>query len=159
MKLKISLNENSIDNAILQLKTYIDEIESKRDEIMRRLAEIGAEEARRVFTQAGADITVTTEKTENGYKIVAAGSQVAFVEFGAGDAAGMGFDYLPDGIDIYPGSWSGSELGKHQYSNTGKWTYQGEEYTEIQPARAMFSAAELMREKIGEIAKEVFSNG
>ena len=86
--IRMRLSTKSIGQALKELKAYRNSIESKEKELLDELANIGVREASIRFTTAiydGVnDSDVTLEAIENGYRIVAKGQAVAFIEFGAG---------------------------------------------------------------------------
>ena len=149
-KLTITLDVASIDNAIKTLQSEKEWRKRKIAELIKALAEVGAEET-------GYGGMVSVEETDGGCRIVARDEQIAFIEFGAGDTA-MVLSNV-DGIDIYPGSWSSSNLGKGLYAAKGYWYYRGEKMTEIQPQRGMLRAEETIIAKVREVAERVFSDG
>lgn len=59
---------------------------------------------------------------------IAEGSQILFVEYGAGDLTATPYK---------PGSWSSSAQGSGQYAKNGFWIYKGEKYQSIPPARGL----------------------
>ena len=87
-KIKLSLNSRSIDRAVKELETYKTWVDKKSAELTYRLALIGAHEASVRFTTAMYDgindVSVSLEPTDKGYKILAEGEAVCFIEFGAG---------------------------------------------------------------------------
>ena len=81
----LHLSPDSCQQALKDLKAYRKSIEPKLDEICRRLAEIGAQEARVRFARGNygnGNVRVWTEPIANGHKIVANGHDVYFIEFG-----------------------------------------------------------------------------
>ena len=155
----IELSEDSLDNALAELKDYQDNLKKKMDEVCERLAKIGAEEARRIVSQVdpmegNTDVTIDTHPIENGWAITASGSDVYFVEFGTGDMATSthGFDVS---VPVEPGSWS-REHGQ-KYSVNGYWWYNGQQLTETYSYAPMFRADRIIRDNIKKVAEEVFS--
>ena len=149
-KITLTLDTNSIDRAIKEVEKLKEWRKQKLSELTKALAELGAE-------ATGYGSMVRVEETDNGCKIIAHDEQIAFIEFGAGDTA----TYLKavDGVDIYPGSWSGSDLGTGEYARYRSWHYQGEKFTEIQPQRGMLKAEETIIARVREIAERVFADG
>lgn len=150
-KLTVTLDTASIDNAIKTLQSEKEWRKRKIAELMMALGEEGK-------TASGYGSIVTVEPTESGCRIVARDEQIAFIEFGAGDTA---YDYprRVDGVSIYPGSWSESELGKGVYAAKGYWHYGGQKYTEVIQRRGMIHAEEAIITKVREIAERVFASG
>ena len=157
----MSLSVDSINNAIKELCAYRDSIEYKKDELVRRLGEIGVREASVRFTTAMYDgvndSDVSLESSKGGYVIVARGHAVAFIEFGAGVYHNPGEPYpnpRPSGI-VGIGEY-GKGLGKRQ-----AWGFKDDSgelvITHGNPAAMpMWYASEEMRSNILKIAKEVF---
>lgn len=151
----IELSPESCDNALEALKLYMKEINPKLDEVCRRLAEIGAAEARVHFARGdhgNKDATVTTRKIPHGYKIVASGHDVYFIEFGTG------FFAMPHGnvtnVPVYPGSWS--ETHAHIFETYGYWYYHGEKLQGTEAEMPMYYAGKAIRDNERRIVKEVF---
>lgn len=163
-KITISLSTDSVDKALEELKRYQREIRPKLDEICRRLAELGAEKARKIIADAkknekegNGDATVSVEKISNGYKIVAKGEDIYFIEFGTGNSAGMFYgDGLPlTSVPVYPGSYS--ELNAGMYAKWGYWFYRGKIMSSTDVYMPMYHAEQTIRENKNRIAQEVFS--
>ena len=159
--IKMTLSTSSINDAIKELKTFRKYIDAKKDELLEKLGEIGVQEASVRFTTAMYDgvndSSVTLESTPDGYAIVAEGSAVAFIEFGAGVYHNPGEPYpnaRPEGI-VGIGEY-GKGYGKRQawgfVDDTGELVI-----THGNPAAMpMWYASEEMRSEIKRIAKEVF---
>lgn len=159
--IKMSLSEESIENAINEVKAFMASIEVKKDKLLEKLAYIGVKEASVRFTTAMYDgvndSSVSLEPIVGGYCIKAEGKAVAFIEFGAGVYHNPGEPYpnsRPNGI-VGIGEY-GKGLGKRQ-----AWGYKDESgelvITHGNPAAMpMWYASEEMQSKILKIAKEVF---
>ena len=157
----MSLSSKSIDKAIKELRAYRDSLDAKKDKLLEELANIGVKEASLRFTTAiydGVnDSSVTLETIQNGYRIVAEGKAVAFIEFGAGVYHNPSEPYpdpRPDGI-VGIGEY-GKGLGKRQ-----AWGFRDESgelvITHGNPAAMpMWYASEEMRRAIKNKFKEVF---
>lgn len=159
--IKMSLSTKSIAKAIAELKAYRNSIESKEKQLLEELANIGVREAFVRFTTAMYDgvndSEVTLETIENGYRIVAEGKAVAFIEFGAGVYHNQTEPYpnpRPEGI-VGIGEY-GKGYGKRQ-----AWGFKDESgelvITHGNPAAMpMWYASEEMRNSILKIARRVF---
>jgi hypothetical protein len=159
--IKMSLSSKSIGQAIKELKAYRDSLERRKDQLLEELANIGVREASVRFTTAiydGVnDSEVTLEPIENGYRIVAEGNAVAFIEFGAGVYHNPTEPYpnpRPDGI-VGIGEY-GKGYGKRQ-----AWGFKDDGgnlvITHGNPAAMpMWYASEEMRNSILKIARRVF---
>lgn len=86
--IRFALSEKDIGRAIKELESYKKDLQRKIDTIVERLAMIGVQEASIRFATAiydGVnDSSVSLEPMENGWKIVAEGKAVCFIEFGSG---------------------------------------------------------------------------
>ena len=143
---------SGIEHAIQTLHRY-DDLDGKAREIADRLCKIGEPIIRQVHGHHADNIE--TVPTDNGYKIVAEGEDVLFIEFGAGDAAGSAnanYDRVPS--VARPGSWS--EKHAQMYSRYGFWVFGGHIYREVQPTPAFYYAYEYMVQNLPMIAREVF---
>ena len=159
--IRMSLSTKSISQAIKELKAYRDSLESRKQQLLDELANIGVREASVRFTTAiydGVnDSDVTLEVIDNGYRIVAEGKAVAFIEFGAGVYHNPSEPYpkpRPDGI-VGIGEY-GKGYGKRQ-----AWGFKNESgelvVTHGNPAAMpMWYASEEMRNSILRIARRVF---
>lgn len=158
----VKLNTRSIKSAISELREYKTWVEQKTLELTRRLAELGAGEAQVRFMGAkysGAnDATVSVEPIDGGYKIVATGGSVFFIEFGAG--------VYYNGTEPYPEPRPPGVVGIGEYGKGfGKrkaWGFYDDSgnlvITHGTPAAMpMLHASRVMRQEIERIAKEVFS--
>lgn len=159
----IELSEASCKKAISELKEYQRNIRPKLDEICRRLADIARETAQAIFDQAAANteegnggVSVSVAKISNGYKIVASGTDVYFIEFGTGNSAGMFYgDGLPvTSVPVYPGSYSEQNAG--MYAKWGYWFYHGQIMSSTDTYMPMYYAGKAIRENQDRIIREVF---
>lgn len=167
--IKLKLSTDSISNAIKELENYKQEILRKEKILLEKLSMIGVQEASVRFTTAMYDgindVTVSLDKTSDGYAIVADGQAVAFIEFGAGVYHNTG--------EPYPNPRPAGVVGIGEYGQgKGKrraWFYKGQPGTsgEVQKngvvktrgnpaAMPMWYASEEMKKSILQIAQEVF---
>lgn len=151
----IQLSADSCEKALEELKQYQKEVEPKLKEVCRRIAEIGAQEARAhlVLDNGNTDATISDPiPTENGYKVVMSGSDVYFVEFGTGNDVNA---YTPNvTVLVAPGSWS--EIHARRFMNYGFWYYNKVRYEGTPAYMPMYYAGKKMREETSRIVKEVF---
>lgn len=159
--IKMDLSEAGIDEAIKQIQVYRDSLETKKNKLLRMLAEIGVREASVRFTTAMYDgindSSVNLKITKNGCVIEAKGKAVAFIEFGAGVYHNSGEPYpnpRPEGI-VGIGEY-GKGHGKRK-----AWGYKDDSgelvITHGNPAAMpMWYASEEMRSQLQKIAMEVF---
>lgn len=167
-----NLSTSSITNVLRVLRREQNALTRKMNELCMRLATIGATVVS--FDYSGAfyvgdkDVSISVEPTEdnNGYKIVASGQAVAFIEFGAGARYGGGYPE-PQLASTYatPGSWSTDlTVGKGHWADPNGWYLpnekvglSGEKHSYGNPPSAgMYHAGQEIREQIDRIAKEVF---
>lgn len=154
----VELSVDGCTKALKTLEKYKEDIKPKLDEVCRRLAELGAEEARRILgtvdpMEGNTDATVSTRKLENGWAITMSGSDVYFIEFGTGNMATSthGFDVS---VPVKPGSWSVEH--EQKFSEDGQWWYNGQLLTETYSYAPMFRADRIIRDNVRRISKEVF---
>lgn len=149
----IELSVDSCNKAIEELKKYQKEIKPKLDEVCRRLAEIGAQEATvRVLRnrEGNDDASFSVEKIDNGYKLVMSGEDVYFIEFGTGDQVSAHYDVS---VPVAYGSWSVEH--SQMLWNKGFWYYDKVRYTGTPAYMPMYYAERKMREEAPRIVKEV----
>lgn len=159
--IKVSLNTESINQAIKELEAYKTWVNQKAKELTEKLAMIGAKEASIRFGSAyytgDNDAYVTVEPIPNGWEIRADGESVCFIEFGAG--------VYYNGEEPYPNPRPSGVVGIGQYGKgKGKqntWGYYDDSdqlvLTHGTPAAMpMYHASKEMRQEILKIAREVF---
>ena len=161
------LSYSSIQKAIKDLEEYKKWVVRKATERTERLAMLGATVASLNFSRAiynGInDVQLSVEQIENGYKIVASGQAVAFIEFGSGARYGGSYPAEETEVDpaiTVPGSWS-DDVGKGHWNSPNGWYLPkdkggGHSYGNP-PAMAMYYASKEIEDKIKNIAQEVFS--
>lgn len=159
-RIKVRLGGSSIDKAIKELKSYEAWVKRKTAELTERLATLGAMEATVRFSRAyydgKKDVSVSVEPIPNGWKIVASGQDVCFIEFGAG-VYFNGSEPYPDrpkgiaGIGEF-GQGKGKQNTWGYYSDSGDLVL-----THGTPAAMpMLHASRVMEQEIRRIAREVF---
>lgn len=159
----IRLNSRSIGSALREVKAYREWVRRKTEELTRRLAQLGYQEAKVRFAGAqydgNNDAEVSVEAIDRGYKIVAAGQSVFFIEFGAG--------VYYNGTEPYPEPRPAGVVGIGQYGQgKGKrkaWGFYDEGgelvITHGTPAAMpMLHASRAMQQAVEQIAKEVFAH-
>ena len=174
----MQITVKGIGGIVARVKAYQNRLEDKTHKFLEELAKIGIDTAEIKFKSAIYDGVndVFVDKSprwegENTLYIVAEGNAVAFIEFGTGvhyteqhpKAAELG---------IQRGTFG---QGKGSREAWGYYGTQGSNPTPESrvierggqtvvitkgnpPARAMYEAGKAMREKVVEIAKEVFAN-
>lgn len=178
MKLALNIMSlSSVERFAEALNAYKAKLQRLATELPRVLAEYGAEQARVRFSTAaydilavsgtddigkigssGADVTVTTEPIENGYRINANGREVAFIEFGAG----VWFNGEEGYYGERPAGIVGiGEYGKG-YGSRPVWAFKGENgewvKTHGTPAsNALYFTARDIEDMIAETARGILN--
>ena len=147
----------------MQIKTdeiadYLDDLEEKANRICERLASIGAVTASlgfaRVPYNGPKDVAFSVEPLQDGYAIHARGNAVLFLEFGAGAKHGYGH---PEPEGYGPGTYPGKG---HWDDPRGWWIPKdkggGHTYGNP-PTMAMYETAKALRERVLDVAREVFN--
>lgn len=160
------LDVRTLDQARIDLRTYIADLEEKANTLCNRLSTIGAVRASLDFSRAiynGVnDVEVSVEAIPNGYAIHATGGAVLFIEFGSGVKHGGGHP-RPEGYGpgTYPGKGHWNDPKGWWFPN-GAVSAQGktsDAYTHSYgnpPAAAMYNAEQEVINSIEQIAREVF---
>lgn len=152
----VELSVDSCNKAIKELQAYQKEIKPKLDEVCRRVAEVGRDEALSIINgirlqDGNAVERVDVIKIDNGYKLVMEGEDVYFIEFGTGDGVSAHYDVS---VPVAYGSWS-AEHSQMLWKN-GFWYYDKVRYTGTPAYMPMYYAERKMREEAPRIVKEVF---
>ena len=169
-KISIRLSNDSINDAIKELQMYKQSLISKNDLFVQRLAEVGIPviDANIAAAQGDSDKSHNTYIKLNSFGsysravLVVEGTDLAFIEFGSG------IHYnTPAGTSPHP---KGQELG-YTIGSYGKglgandyWYYQAETGETVrsygtESTMPVYKASVEIRQKIREIAKEVFGGG
>lgn len=152
MKIDIKLSDESIRNAIRQLRLAQDHLRWGLQDTVEILAKNGADIANQAYgSMAGA----VDYSPEEGVAIIATNGKANIIaEFGAGDATEIptGFENMPD-TPVYPGSYS--EENARMYVDKGYWVFGGEVYTQVEPRHGLMSAKAYIVASAKEVAKEV----
>lgn len=148
-----SLNANIVRETEI-IQAYLERI-AKR--VVQRLAEEVAQPVAQSNFGFDGLVNVYTEKTPNGYAIVAEGEQVCFLEFGAGVTTDTTHPFagkVP--FMVTAGSWSQSPQGMKQYvPNTHEyWYYHGEKYTGVEPRRGMYEAYKAVLQSVEMVLRD-----
>ena len=152
----IELSVDSCNKAIKELQEYQKRIKPKLDEVCRRVAEVGRDEALSIINgirlqDENAVERVDVVKIDNGYKLVMEGEDVYFIEFGTGDGVSAHYDVS---VPVAWGSWSAEH--SQMLWNKGFWYYDNVRYTGTTAYMPMYYAERKMREEAPRIVKEVF---
>lgn len=154
-------DKKSIDAALKMVRQYKKDFLVKEQEFTRRLAEIGVRVAQAGFATADYDgindVSVSMEKTAEGYAVIASGETVGFIEFGTGvkypEWDNTGMEYTPPAHGTYGKGYGKNPWGwwfKQADGGTARHTYGN------QPAEAMRTARDQMIEQVIQIAREVW---
>lgn len=156
----------NIDKVISQIDDYRKGLDTKINRLLERLSVLGAYRARIEFSNAmyagTNDVEISVEPTNTGYKVVAAGQAVLFIEFGTGvinpehpQSSEFGFTHGTYGLGKGANEKGWVYVGEQ--GNAGKPIRNGVYRTYGNPpAKAMYNAAKDMKSEIYTIAREVF---
>ena len=155
-------DQDSIKNAIAQVKQYRKDFEAKEKEFVRRLGELGVSVAGVGFATADYDgvndVVVKLEQRGTHVTVIASGTTVGFIEFGTGirnpewDNSGM--EYTPPKHGTY-GKGHGKRSHGWFFKPNGSEGAAQHTYGNI-PAEAMRTARDVMVERVAQIAREVW---
>ena len=148
----------SIEAAEKKLNDYKKDVEAKVKTLLERLATMGAVKASIEFSRAiyngDNDVNISVEEMDNGYKIVASGAAVLFIEFGSGATYGYGHPTASE-FGMGPGTYNPSSK---RWENPNGWYYGDGNHTYGNPpAEAMYHTAEELKNEIVRVAREVFA--
>lgn len=158
--IKISLfDNNSLNDAIKEVKRYKEWVGRKENELRVRLASVGALVASIRFSRAvyngTNDVSVRVEDSGKTATIYADGDSVAFIEFGSGATYGYGH---PEAEKFGAGPGTYPDGKGHWNSPDGWWYAHGEHSYGNPPAMAMYDAREEIVNQYMRIAREVFGS-
>ena len=154
MNIKISLDTQSIENAISRLTIRQMHLEEDTEQLVDILTNEGAEVAQSAYGDFGVAATPMSEGTQG--TIFVYGDMPLIAEFGAGDATvdpKALFEHAPF-TDVFPGSYS-LEEGTKEYWKWGSWHFGGELYKEVQPRLGLAQAKMHIMNTAVETAMEV----
>lgn len=154
------LDRHSVRNAITELKKLQADNEDKMDQVCERLATYGAFRASMEFSRSEYvginDVSVSAEKTGNGWQVKASGDSVLFLEYGSGASRGYGHPN-PQGYGpgTYPGKGHWNDP-KGWYLPKSVFGVRGIHNFGNRPTMAMYLAEQDMRAEIDNVVNEVF---
>ena len=156
-RIVIELSAESCTKALAELQKFEREIKPKMEEVCRRLAEIGKQEAIAIIDtikldEENAVERVDTVKIDNGYKIVMEGKDVYFIEFGTGSGVSPHFD---TSVPVAWGTWSAEH--RQMLWKYGFWYYHNVKFEGPTAYMPMYYAEKAMRENLKRVVSEVFS--
>ena len=153
MTIRLSLSEESIQNAISKLTEYRERIEEGLTEVVQILTTEGAEVANAAYGDFGVEATPLVEGKLG--TIIVAGDMPLIAEFGAGQATmPVMFENEPE-TPVYEGSYSELE-GSGEYFEYGSWHFGGQYYTEVPARHGLLDAKQYIIGNSTEIAMGVF---
>lgn len=149
----IGLSVKELSELKQGLQEYDKWIKQKTDELCKRLAEMGATKAEIGFSAAyydgPEDHEITVVPRDGGYAVVASGTTVLFVEFGAGL---IGYGH-PEPNGMGPGTFP----GKGHWDNPDGWWYgHGQHSHGNPPNMPMYNAVKELELDLERVVKEVF---
>lgn len=154
--LELDLSIVSCKKVLKELEKYEKEIRPKMDEVCKRLAEIGRDEAISIVNQISAAEGNMVERIaavpiSNGWKIVMEGEDVYFIEFGTGTGVSAHYDVS---VPVAWGTYSAEN--RQMLWEKGFWYYNKTMYTGTTAYMPMYYAEKKMREEMPRIVQEVF---
>ena len=154
-KYTIQLNGKGVDDMIRGVGAYQKWLVRKSNELARRLAEIGAVKAEVNFDAAyydgEEDHTISVERIGSGYKVIASGETVLFVEFGSGL---IGYGH-PEPQGFGPGTYP----GKGHWDDPDGWYYaHGKKSHGNPPNMPMYNTVKELERELDRVVREVFAS-
>lgn len=158
MKIEITLGE--IDKSLKQLAEYQEELIDKTRLVVEKLGYLGATNASLEYARAITDqndVRVDMEWiNSNTMRIRASGTQVLFIEFGAGITYGNGHpeaDKYGYGAGTFPsnkGHWDDPSGWWYSKDGESRHTYGNP------PSASMYNTARKLEQEVQRVVKEVF---
>jgi hypothetical protein len=158
MKIEVRLGE--VHKAITELAKYKRDLIEKTKLVVEKLAFLGAVNASLEYARAVADendVQVNVEwVNETTAKIRATGTQILFIEFGAGITYGYGHPEAKEygyGAGTFPsnkGHWDDPNGWWYSKDGESKHTYGNP------PSASMYNTARKLEQEIERVVKEVF---
>lgn len=185
-EITMTLNPNSIGEAINKLKAYNRKVERNAETAVAALATDGVKVAKSLYSNVTAAvareddpdnvININLNFTQDEYRhidvrhevggkreknvqyIIASGSGVGFAEFGAGAFSDYNHPFAAEApFPVYAGSWSDQDA--RMYSRYGKWYFNTLVYYGIAPARGLYEAQKEMARLATPYIKMEFMRG
>ena len=153
---EVSLSAHGIEQLKNGLKEYEKWLGEKCGVLCERLAELGVKKATAYFKvpyDGANDLDVTWEsRGGNEVAVVATGSVVLFLEFGAGALMGYGH---PDPMGFGPGTYNPDS---NKWQSPSGWIYRHDKPRSYgnPPSAAMYNAHKEVEMEIASVAREVF---
>lgn len=162
MKIKVSLDTQSINAAIKQLDDYTKRVDELPSKVVKRLAEDGAKQSQEIAMYMNAYDSgelvngIISETSGNKGKIISTAPHSAFVEMGTG--------IVGKENPNQNGSIPGWVYDVNEHGEAG-WTYFNEKdgkyhWTKGMPSRPfMYDTAQILKEAVPDIVKDEFKGG
>lgn len=166
-----ALSLTSIEKAIADIEAFKKKLKRLEEELPKVLAEFGKDFAQAEYNNAwydvlwdgeptSANISVTTEPVEHGFRVRADGAEVCFVEFGAGvffEKAGLVYkgERPPeiDGIGEYGYGLGKNDLWSFEDSKKNRQVTYG-----TPPSNTMYYTGEEIRRRVEETARRILND-
>jgi len=163
--IRMRLDVRSIENAIRALEAYRDGVEERTHQLVDRLTENGAEEARAAF---GNMASVDSVSSGNTGLIEASGPAVIIAEFGAGLST-MENHPMAENAPVPIERWSYSRAyggEAWQYAEAGSvapgeiepgwWYFGGKQMARVEPRHGIMDARDYIENNLVDEARSVF---
>lgn len=142
----MNITIKGLDGVLAKLQRYenLDEPMNRANEELMQMATSIVENSYASQGIGNEDYTVTAEHTEHGFKIIATGEDVGFLEFGAGVLTEPNNEFVSEvPFPVYEGSWSETHSGI--FAKNKFWFYAGSPYTGRPATRGMQRALDYIR--------------
>ena len=148
--MKFSLDIEGFKDA----NSFLIELSEKMEAFNKKLEAIVSQAVRSAQAAYGSGATVTYEILKNGFRIIANGEGITFLEFGAGVTADPNNE-MADAMDfsVYPGSWS--EDHAREFIMYGYWHFGGHIFYAVAPRKGMHSAYKVIVSALDSAVKEL----
>lgn len=160
IQVSLSINETALERQLERVAQgeIMMFLRKKSNQFIERLTEEIGKPAAEGAYGTGA-IKVWVEQIPYGWKLVANGDAVGFLEFGAGTMSDKQHPFAKNApFEVKPGSWS-LTYGEGQFipGRHESWFFGGREYRYVQPRRGLYQAYTAMLNDLRRIAIEVFN--
>ena len=159
--IKVRLSQDSIRQAISELKAYKAELDEKMAIVCRKLAERGLEVVKAAYGNVDylGDRSITYEVMEKEpgrvYAVQARGKAVLYLEFGAG--AKYGYGHPEAGLHGRgPGTYPPTNPQHPYWDDPNGWWINGQHTYGNPPSKGMYDARFRIIAEIKEVMAEVF---
>jgi len=156
LRIKITLDSESIDNAIKKIDRYKNSLQKKAEEVLSQLAVMGMEVVNYAYGDEEYEISCIVNG--NNAMIIAEGSEVVFLEFGTGVyTEDHTYEMETEGLPpIFAGSYSQTEGSGQFRAGHEYWYYNHRKYVGSIPLRGFYMASKEIKEQAVNVAIKVF---